>query len=63
MPGDDIDDHVHAAAAVSGAPVTILTNNARDFPGGPLGELGVTVTTPDDFLVDLSLRTLAICSR
>ncbi len=53
MPVGDIDDHVHAAAAVSRARVTILTNNVRDFPGGPLGELGVTVTTPDDFLVDL----------
>ncbi len=53
MPGNDIDDHLHAAAAVSRAPVTILTNNVRDFPRGPLGELGVTVETPDDFLVDL----------
>ena len=53
MPGGDIDDHVHAAAAVSRAPVTILTNNVRDFPGVPLGELGVTASTPDDFLLDL----------
>jgi hypothetical protein len=54
MPGKDPDDHVHAAAAVSRAPVTILTNNVRDFPAQPLAELGVTVMTPDNFFVSMA---------
>jgi predicted nucleic acid-binding protein len=49
MPGADPDDHLHAAAAVSRAPVTLVTNNVRDFPAKPLAELGVTVITPDRF--------------
>jgi hypothetical protein len=55
MPGNDPDDHVHAAAAaVARAPVTLLTNNIRDFPQAPLAERGVTVSRPDDFLVGLA---------
>lgn len=54
MPGKDPDDHAHAAAAASRAPVTILTNNIRDFPRKQLAELGVTVIRPDDFFVDLA---------
>jgi hypothetical protein len=53
MPGRDPDDHVHAAAAASRAPVTLLTNNIRDFPRIALGKLGVTVQTPDEFLLEL----------
>ena len=40
MPGKDRDDHAHMAAAVARQPCTILTNNARDFPPGPLAERG-----------------------
>ena len=54
MPGTDPDDHLHSAAAVSRAPVTLLTNNVRDFPQTPLANLGVTVIKPDDFFVDLA---------
>ena len=54
MPGSDPDDHVHAAAAVARAPVTLLTNNLRDFPKAPLAERGVTVSRPDDFFVVLA---------
>ena len=31
MPGDDMDDHAHAAAAVVRAPCVILTRNLKDF--------------------------------
>ncbi len=54
MPGNDPDDHVHAAAAVARAPVTLLTNNLRYFPKAPLAERGVTVSRPDDFFVGLA---------
>lgn len=53
MPGDDPDDHLHAAAAVARAPATILTENLRDFPAAPLAALGVTVRRPDDYLNEL----------
>lgn len=53
MPGDDPDDHLHAAAAVATAPTTIITENVRDFPPAPLGALGVAVRRPDDYLIDL----------
>ncbi len=59
MPGTDPDDHVHAAAAVSRAPVTLFTNNVRDFPKGPLADLGVSVVKPDAFFVDLAATRLA----
>jgi hypothetical protein len=58
MPGTDPDDHVHAAAAVCRAPVTLLTNNVRDFPKSPLGDLGVTVIKPDAFFIDLATTNL-----
>jgi hypothetical protein len=58
MPGNDPDDHLHAAAAVVRAPVTLLTNNVRDFPKAPLAERGVTVSRPDDFFVALAARHL-----
>jgi hypothetical protein len=38
----------------SRAPVTILTNNVRDFPARPLAELGVTVMMPDNFFVSMA---------
>lgn len=58
MPGTDPDDRVHSAAAASRAPVTLLTNNVRHFPKGPLAELGVTVIKPDAFFVDLAITRL-----
>jgi hypothetical protein len=59
MPGNDPDDHVHAAAAVARAPITLLTNNVRGFPKAPLAERGVTVSRPDDFFVELAARHLS----
>jgi|SRR5579885_2546832 len=53
MPGDDPDDHLHAAAAVARAPATIVTRDLRDFPAEPLARLGVGVRTPDDYLNEL----------
>jgi hypothetical protein len=56
MPGDDPDDHLHAAAAVARAPATILTANLGDFPAEPLAALGVSVIGPDDYLCALWRR-------
>jgi hypothetical protein len=53
MPGRDVDDHPHAAAAVARAPSTILTANTKDFPTEPLAERRVTVRRPDDYLTEL----------
>ena len=53
MSGNDPDDHVHAAAAASRAPITIITNNVRHFPAAPLSKLGVEVRRPDDYFVEL----------
>jgi hypothetical protein len=50
MPGNDPDDHRHAAAAAAQAPAIILTENLRDFPAEPLDALGVSVRRPDDYL-------------
>jgi len=53
MPGDDPDDHPHAAAAVARAPATIITENVADFPTKPLAARGVTVRRPNDYLTEL----------
>lgn len=53
MPGDDLDDHTHAAAAVARAPAAIVTANAVDFPPAQLAAMGVTVVGPDDYLGEL----------
>lgn len=53
MPGDDPDDHLHAAAAAAKAPATILTQNVRDFPAEALAAFGVSVRQPDDYLNEL----------
>lgn len=53
MPGDDADDHAHAAAAVARAPTTLLTRNVRHFPAKPLARRGVIVRKPDDYLNEL----------
>jgi hypothetical protein len=52
MPGADVDDHAHSAAAVARAPCTLVTANTRDFPAPPLALRGVRVTTPDDYLAE-----------
>ncbi len=54
MPGKDPDDHTHMAAAVARQPCTILTNNAKDFPPGPLADRGVRVTDPDTYLCEIA---------
>lgn len=43
MPGDDPDEHRHAAAAVARTPATIVTANLADFPAEHLAALGVSV--------------------
>ena len=53
MPGKDLDDHIHSAAAVAKAPSTLLTANTKDFPVQPLRRKGVAVCHPDDYFVDL----------
>lgn len=53
MPGGDLDDHQHAAAAVSIAPSVLLTANLSDFPPAALAERGVIVRHPDDYFVEL----------
>jgi hypothetical protein len=53
MPGQDEDDHVHAAAAIAAAPSTLLTVNTKDFPAAELGARGVTVRHPDDYFLEL----------
>lgn len=53
MPGEDPDDHPHAAAAVSVAPSVLLTANIADFPAERLERLGVSVQHPDDYFVGL----------
>lgn len=53
MPGDDADDHAHAAAAAVRAPATILTRNLRHFPAESLAQYGVSVRTPDDYLTEM----------
>lgn len=53
MPGNDSDDHTHAAAAVVRAPCVILTNNVKDFPAEPLAARGVLVRRPDEHLTVL----------
>jgi hypothetical protein len=56
MPGDDPDDHPHAAVAVARAPATIISANLADFPAEPLAALGVSVVSPDDYLCALWRR-------
>lgn len=53
MPGEDPDDHPHAAAAVSAAPSVLLTAVIADFPAETFARLGVSVRHPDDYFVDL----------
>lgn len=53
MPGPDVEDHCHSAAAVAVAPSVLLTANLKDFPAVPFADLGVTVLAPDDYACDL----------
>jgi predicted nucleic acid-binding protein len=53
MPGGDPDDRLHAAAAVVRAPVTIVTQNVRDFPAQALSRRGVAILRPDAYLGSL----------
>lgn len=54
MPGPDVDDHEHMAAAVARQPCTILTHNRKHFPAKPLRDRGVRVTDPDTYLCELA---------
>lgn len=50
----DVDDqHVVAAAIAAGASV-IVTANIRDFPKAVMASLGMSVLSPDDFLLRLA---------
>lgn len=51
MPGHPDDAHVMAASVVSRSQV-IVTFNLSDFPAAELARWGVTVSPPDDFLLD-----------
>lgn len=53
MPSDDPDDRRHIAAAIAGQAEVIVTWNISDFPVGPLGELGLRVMDPDQYLQEL----------
>ena len=53
MPGDDTDDHAHAAAAVVRAPCVTLTKNLKDFPAEALAGWGVVVCEPDEYLTEM----------
>lgn len=53
MPGHDLDDRVHMAAAIAGGAKTIVTWNVADFPAEPLAARGLQVCTPDRYLSDL----------
>ena len=54
MPGRDQADHVHAAAAASQAPCTLVTANDKDFPSAGLADLGVTVIRPDAYFTGIA---------
>ena len=49
---DEGDRHVIAAALAAEADI-ICTNNTRDFPSDTVGELGLTVATPDELICRL----------
>ncbi|GAB3587711.1 PIN domain-containing protein [Calidifontibacter terrae] len=51
MPGHPDDAHVMAAAVVSRSQV-IVTANLKDFPAVELARWGLSVSHPDDFLLD-----------
>jgi len=53
MPGPDEDDHEHMAAALARQPCTILTRDAKHFPGESLADRGVRVAHPDTYLGEL----------
>jgi len=53
MPGDDLDDHPHMAAAVASGADALVTANLGDFPEEPLAALGVLVVGPDSYLCEL----------
>jgi predicted nucleic acid-binding protein len=53
MPGNDLDDRVHMAAAIAGGAEAIVTWNQADFPAEALAAHGVRVCTPDYYLCDL----------
>jgi predicted nucleic acid-binding protein len=53
MPSRDPDDRHHIAAAVAGGAEAIITWNRRDFPAGPLRDLGLRVADPDEYLREL----------
>jgi predicted nucleic acid-binding protein len=53
MPGADLDDRHHMAAAVAGGASAIVTWNRRDFPADGLARHGIQVMDPDEYLCGL----------
>jgi len=53
LPGDDLDDRHHMAAAIAGGASAIVTWNRADFPADALARRGVEVMDPDDYLCGL----------
>lgn len=54
MPGPDLGDHVHSAAAIAAGVDALLTWDTKGFPVEPLAALGLRVTDPDTYLTELA---------
>ena len=50
MPGEDPDDRLHTAAAVTGGATHLLTNDDAGFPADQIAELGPIVLPADEYL-------------
>lgn len=57
MPGTDVDDHEHMAAAVAREPCTILTRNRKHFPSKPLADRGAASLIPTPTCVSCSMSS------
>ncbi len=53
MPGEDLDDRPHMAAAIAGHADVLVTADRAGFPANPLRRLGVAVMDTDTYLVGL----------
>ena len=53
MPGPDLDDHVHSAAAIAARADALITWDKTGFPSKKLAALGLRVVDPDTYLVEV----------